>query len=63
MQQTLRSISCLGKVTRMNIARLNMSHAPHDWVRATVKHLRTAAETRKRSIGILMDTQRVKAAA
>ncbi len=41
----------------MNIARLNMSHAPHDWVRATVQLLRTAAEARKRSIGILMDTQ------
>ncbi len=41
----------------MNIARLNMSHAPHDWVRTTVKHLRAAAEARKRSIGILMDTQ------
>ncbi len=41
----------------MNIARLNMSHASHDWVRATVKHLRAAAETRQRSIGILMDTQ------
>ena len=41
----------------MNIARLNMSHAPHDWVRATVKHLRAAAEARQRSLGILMDTQ------
>ena len=41
----------------MNIARLNMSHAPHDWVRATVQHLRAAAQARKRSIGILMDTQ------
>lgn len=41
----------------MNIVRLNMSHASHDWVRATVKHLRAAAETRQRSIGILMDTQ------
>jgi len=41
----------------MNIARLNMSHAPHDWVRTTVKHLRAAAEARKCSVGILMDTQ------
>mgnify|MGYP003346394751 CR=1 FL=1 len=30
----------------MNIARLNMSHAPHDWIRATVRHLRAAAEAR-----------------
>jgi len=41
----------------MNIARLNMSHAPHDWVRRVVRDLRAAAAARGVSIGILMDTQ------
>jgi pyruvate kinase len=41
----------------MNIARLNMSHAPHGWVRQCVSHLRTAAKVRQRPVGILMDTQ------
>ena len=41
----------------MNIARLNMSHAPHDWVRQIVKDLRAAAAARKTSVGIMLDTQ------
>src|SRR5689334_23197234 len=41
----------------MNIARLNMSHAPHDWVRRVVKDIRAAAAARNLSVGILMDTQ------
>ncbi len=41
----------------MNIARLNMSHAPHDWVRRVVKDIRAAASARGVSVGILMDTQ------
>ena len=41
----------------MNIARLNMSHATHDWVRRVVKDIREAAAARKLSVGILMDTQ------
>jgi pyruvate kinase len=41
----------------MNIARLNMSHATHDWVRRVVKDIRAYAEARKVSVGILMDTQ------
>jgi pyruvate kinase len=41
----------------MNIARLNMSHAPHVWVRRVVKELRAAAAARGVPIGILMDTQ------
>jgi len=41
----------------LNIARLNMSHGPHDWVRRVVKDLRAAAAARKVSVGILMDTQ------
>lgn len=41
----------------MNIARLNMSHAPHDWVRQIVKDLRAAALERGIALGIMMDTQ------
>src|SRR6266567_3962303 len=41
----------------MNVARLNMSHGPHDWVRRVVADLRAAAAARNVRIGILMDTQ------
>ena len=41
----------------MNIARLNMSHAPADWVRRVVRDLRDHAKSRGISIGILLDTQ------
>ena len=41
----------------VNIARLNMSHAKHDWVRQVVKHLRNAAQARGQHVGILIDTQ------
>lgn len=41
----------------MNVARLNMSHARHDWVRRVVQDLRAAAATRQVSVGIMMDTQ------
>ena len=49
----------LGKLidAGMNIARLNMSHAPHDWVRRVAKDIRAAASARRKSVGILMDTQ------
>jgi len=40
-----------------NIFRLNMSHAPHDWVRRVVQDIRTAAAERRVHIGIMMDTQ------
>ena len=40
-----------------NIFRLNMSHAPHDWVRRVVKDIRAASAERKRFAGILLDTQ------
>lgn len=40
-----------------NVFRLNMSHAKHDWVRATVKNIREASEEHKKPVGILMDTQ------
>ncbi|MEO6035937.1 MAG: pyruvate kinase [Verrucomicrobiota bacterium] len=41
----------------MNVARLNMSHATHDWVRRVFKDIRDAAIARDVSVGILMDTQ------
>src|SRR5687768_9684777 len=41
----------------MSIARLNMSHATHDWVRRVVKDIRAAAKERAGAVGILMDTQ------
>lgn len=40
-----------------NIFRLNMSHAPHDWVRRVVQEIRAAAAARALHIGIMMDTQ------
>ena len=40
-----------------NIFRLNMSHAPHDWVRRVVQDIRAAAAERHVHIGIMMDTQ------
>lgn len=41
----------------VNIFRLNMSHAPHDWVRRVFADIRTESAKRKRFTGILMDTQ------
>src|SRR5688572_12924095 len=41
----------------VNIFRLNMSHAPHDWVRRVVQDIRSAAAERSLHIGIMMDTQ------
>ena len=41
----------------MNIARLNMSHSSHDWVRRVGAAIREAAKARKISVGIMMDTQ------
>ena len=41
----------------LNIFRLNMSHATHEWVRRVVKDIRAAAVARNVCIGILMDTQ------
>lgn len=41
----------------VNIVRLNMSHAPHDWVRRVVQDIRAAAAARAQFIGIMMDTQ------
>src|SRR5580692_11573662 len=41
----------------LNVFRLNMSHAPHDWTRRVVRDIRAAAEARKLCVGIMMDTQ------
>ena len=40
-----------------NIFRLNMSHAPHDWVRMIVPRIRAIAKELDVIVGILMDTQ------
>lgn len=40
-----------------NIFRLNMSHAPHDWVRQIVPRIRAIAKELEVVVGILMDTQ------
>lgn len=40
-----------------NIFRLNMSHAPHDWVRVIVPRIRAVAKELQQIVGILMDTQ------
>lgn len=41
----------------IDVVRLNMSHATHDWVRRVVSDIRNAASRLGRIIGILMDTQ------
>src|SRR6266496_3317553 len=41
----------------LNVARLNMSHAPHDWVRRVARDVRDAAAARRKAVGIMMDTQ------
>lgn len=40
-----------------NVFRLNMSHAPHDWVRQIVPRIRAVATSLDKVVGILMDTQ------
>lgn len=40
-----------------NIFRLNMTHAPHDWVRSTVKLIRDVSAEMGALTAILMDTQ------
>ena len=41
----------------VNVFRLNMSHAPHDWVRRVVRDIRAANTAAGRHVGIMMDTQ------
>jgi pyruvate kinase len=53
------SAEMMGKLldAGMNIARLNMSHSSHDWVRRVVKDLREAAKARGVSVAVMLDTQ------
>jgi pyruvate kinase len=53
------SAGMIGKLmdAGVNIFRLNMSHAPHDWVRRVVADIRAQSAARKQFIGIMMDTQ------
>ncbi len=53
------SAEMIGKLidAGVNIFRLNMSHAPHDWVRRVFAAIRDESAKRGRHTGILMDTQ------
>jgi pyruvate kinase len=53
------SAEMIGKLmdAGVNIFRLNMSHAPHDWVRRVVGSIRSESLKRERFSGILLDTQ------
>jgi pyruvate kinase len=53
------SAEMIGKLidAGMNIARLNMSHADHDWIRRIAAEIRGAARERGVHVGLLMDTQ------
>ncbi|MEM6915472.1 MAG: pyruvate kinase [Verrucomicrobiota bacterium] len=62
-------LSTLGPVTQspemigqlieagVNVFRLNMSHASHDWTRSVVGHIREQSETLDLSVAILIDLQ------
>ena len=52
-EQMLRELIQAGT----NVFRLNMSHAPHDWVRTLVPRIRAVASSLRQTVGILMDTQ------
>ena len=53
------SAEMIGKLidAGVNIFRLNMSHAPHDWVRRVFADIRAESAKRSHHTGILMDTQ------
>ena len=53
------SAEMIGKLidAGVNVFRLNMSHAPHDWVRRVYKEIRAESGRRGRFTGIMMDTQ------
>ena len=53
------SAEMIGKLidAGVNVFRLNMSHAPHDWVRRVFNDIRAESAKRNRFTGILMDTQ------
>ena len=52
-EEMLRALMSAGT----NVFRLNMSHAPHDWVRTVVPRIRALAVSQQKNIGILLDTQ------
>jgi pyruvate kinase len=41
----------------VNVFRFNMSHAPHDWVRAVAKSIRETSARLDREVALLLDTQ------
>src|SRR2546428_4376424 len=43
--------------TGVNVFRINMSHALHDWVHRVVGDIRAAAKERNSAVGIMMDSQ------
>jgi pyruvate kinase len=53
------SAAMIGKLmdAGVNVFRLNMSHAPHDWVRRVFADIRAESTRRERYTGIMMDTQ------
>ncbi len=53
------SAEMIGKLmdAGVNVFRLNMSHAPHDWIRRVVKDIRAASGARNIFVGVMMDTQ------
>ena len=53
------SAQMIGKLidAGVNIFRLNMSHAPHDWVRRVFADIRAESARRQHHTGILLDTQ------
>lgn len=51
--ETIRALIARG----VNVFRLNMSHARHEWVRQVIPQIRSAAADLRRSTTILMDTQ------
>jgi len=69
MQRRTKIVSTLGPATDsaemigklveagVNVFRLNMSHAPHDWVRRVFRDIRAVSAARNRFVGIMMDTQ------
>jgi len=69
LQRRTKIVSTLGPATDsaemigklidagVNVFRLNMSHAPHDWIRRVVADIRAESAARQKFAGILMDTQ------
>lgn len=53
------SAEMIGKIIDkgVNVVRLNMSHAHHDWIRRVVADIRSTARQRNTCVGILLDTQ------